>query len=189
VAALWPFMIVHGKVRKLQVALYCIPTSAQIIWYEPKGKEMYIIKEKDSFSNRIDIVCMVIPKIWRIQTWGSSPLVIRNIVDIEYPSSIYGFCLPLWYLQTFLKIFFLYYIHFFTFNDHSWYHIYIISEYEYIIEKKICTSRVKNISALTYFPLYLFLLPNSEQSYKGKVKTHNYINRQNQSTTGKLWKS
>ena len=30
--------------------------------------------------------------------------------------------------------------------------------------------------------------PNSEQSYKGKVKTHKYINRQNQSTTGKLWK-
>ena len=29
-------------------------------------------------------------------------------------------------------------------------------------------------------------LPNSEQSYKGKVKTHNYTNRQNQSTTGKL---
>jgi hypothetical protein len=31
-----------------------------------------------------------------------------------------------------------------------------------------------------------FITPNSEQSYKGKVKTHNYINRQNQSTTGKL---
>ena len=29
-------------------------------------------------------------------------------------------------------------------------------------------------------------LLNSEQSYKGKVKTHNYINRRNQSTTGKL---
>ena len=31
-------------------------------------------------------------------------------------------------------------------------------------------------------------LPNSEQSYKGKVKTHKYmyVNRQNQSTTGKL---
>ena len=29
-------------------------------------------------------------------------------------------------------------------------------------------------------------LPNSEQSYKGKVETHKYINRQNQSTTGKL---
>ena len=29
-------------------------------------------------------------------------------------------------------------------------------------------------------------LPNSEQSYKGKVKTHNYTNRQIQSTTGKL---
>jgi hypothetical protein len=26
-------------------------------------------------------------------------------------------------------------------------------------------------------------LPNSEQSYQGKVKTHKYINRQNQSTT------
>ena len=25
-------------------------------------------------------------------------------------------------------------------------------------------------------------LPNSEQSYKGKVKTHKYINRQNQPT-------
>jgi hypothetical protein len=32
-------------------------------------------------------------------------------------------------------------------------------------------------------------LPNSEQSYKGKVKTHNYINRQNQSTNQfKLYK-
>jgi hypothetical protein len=30
-------------------------------------------------------------------------------------------------------------------------------------------------------------LPNSEQSSKGKVKTHKYINRQNQSTNGKLW--
>jgi len=29
-------------------------------------------------------------------------------------------------------------------------------------------------------------ITNSEQSYKGKVKTHKYINRQNQSTTGKL---
>jgi hypothetical protein len=29
-------------------------------------------------------------------------------------------------------------------------------------------------------------LPNSEQSSKWKVKTHKYINRQNQSTTGKL---
>ena len=28
-------------------------------------------------------------------------------------------------------------------------------------------------------------VPNSEQSYKGKVKTHKYIKRQNQSTTGK----
>jgi hypothetical protein len=39
----------------------------------------------------------------------------------------------------------------------------------------------------TIIPI-LIKLPNSEQSYKGKVKTHKYINRQNQSTTGKLWK-
>ena len=29
-------------------------------------------------------------------------------------------------------------------------------------------------------------LPNSEQSSNGEVKTHKFINRQNQSTTGKL---
>ena len=39
--------------------------------------------------------------------------------------------------------------------------------------------RLQSISVITK-------LPNSEQSYKGKVKTHKYINRQNQSTTGKL---
>ena len=41
------------------------------------------------------------------------------------------------------------------------------------------------------FSLYIRVitkLPNSEKSNKGKVKTHKYINRQNQSTTGKLWK-
>jgi hypothetical protein len=37
-------------------------------------------------------------------------------------------------------------------------------------------------------PRVITKLPNSEQSYKGKVKTRKYINRQNQSTTGKLWK-
>ena len=31
-------------------------------------------------------------------------------------------------------------------------------------------------------------LPNSEQSYKGKVKTHKYINRQNQSNNRKIGK-
>jgi hypothetical protein len=36
------------------------------------------------------------------------------------------------------------------------------------------------------FPLYIRVitkLPNSEQFYKGKVKTHNYINRQNLAVT------
>jgi hypothetical protein len=32
------------------------------------------------------------------------------------------------------------------------------------------------------------ILPNTEQSSKGKVKTHKSTNRQNQSTTGKLGK-
>ena len=43
-------------------------------------------------------------------------------------------------------------------------------------ESKIQTEKIRVITKL----------PNSEQSYKGKVKTHKYINRQNQSTTGKL---
>jgi hypothetical protein len=44
-----------------------------------------------------------------------------------------------------------------------------------------------NQSLITLQIRVITKLPNSEQSYKGKVKTHNYINRQNQSTTGKLW--
>ena len=39
---------------------------------------------------------------------------------------------------------------------------------------------------LLFYIRVITKLPNSEQSYKGKVKTHKYINRQNQSTTGKL---
>ena len=59
------------------------------------------------------------------------------------------------------------------------------------VRKQITISLVKQIiEALpTINSSYIKVitkLPNSEQSYKGKVKTHNYINRQNQSTTGKL---
>ena len=47
----------------------------------------------------------------------------------------------------------------------------------------VCFSTVDDMNLLIRV---ITKLPNSEQSYKGKVKTHNYINRQNQSTTGKL---
>ena len=41
--------------------------------------------------------------------------------------------------------------------------------------------------SLTHSPIMVITkLPNSEQSSKGKIKTHKYINTQNQSTTGKL---
>ena len=43
-------------------------------------------------------------------------------------------------------------------------------------------------SAITWANRVITKLPNSEQSYIGKVNTHKYINRQNQSITGKLWK-
>ena len=62
------------------------------------------------------------------------------------------------------------------------------------VERGNCNCKTAGSSLLTDIFWYFFLirvitkLPNSEQSYKGKVKTHNYINRQNQSTTGKLWK-
>jgi hypothetical protein len=55
-------------------------------------------------------------------------------------------------------------------------HVHIWLKYEVHVLRKCCQIRV------------ITKLPNSEQSNKGKVKTHKYINRQNQSTTGKLWK-
>ena len=44
------------------------------------------------------------------------------------------------------------------------------------------------VHVIVLFIRVITKLPNSEQSYKSKVKTHNFINRQNQSTTEKLWK-
>ena len=49
---------------------------------------------------------------------------------------------------------------------------------------KLCIYHEKTVSV--YQIRVITKLPNSEQSYKGKVTTHNYINRQNKSTTGKL---
>jgi hypothetical protein len=49
-------------------------------------------------------------------------------------------------------------------------------------------SPVNVVNMVTGLKRVITTLPNSEQSSKGKVKTHKYINRQNQSTTGKLWK-
>ena len=67
------------------------------------------------------------------------------------------------------------------------YHVHIdaILEYEYPIY--ICNLNIEIDIIRNTFMLQIRVitkLPNSEQSYKGKVKT--YINRQNQSTTGKL---
>jgi hypothetical protein len=45
------------------------------------------------------------------------------------------------------------------------------------------------INPIVFFTIRVITkLPNSEHSNKGKVKTHKYIKRQNQSTTRKLWK-
>jgi hypothetical protein len=53
--------------------------------------------------------------------------------------------------------------------------------------KQAPNCNISNIEACLMYKIRVITkLPNSEQSYKGKVKTHNYINRQNQSTTGKL---
>jgi hypothetical protein len=52
-------------------------------------------------------------------------------------------------------------------------------------ENNICFNHVIGLNQKMLIKV-ITKLPNSEQSYKGKVKTHNYINRQNQSTTGKL---
>ena len=58
---------------------------------------------------------------------------------------------------------------------------------EYYVFKKEKKPHAHTITHLYLYAIRVITkLPNSEQSYKGKVKTHNYINRQNQSTTGKL---
>jgi hypothetical protein len=43
-----------------------------------------------------------------------------------------------------------------------------------------CGYVMKRLSISVAWIRVITKLPNSEQSYKGKVKTHNYINRQNQ---------
>jgi hypothetical protein len=56
-------------------------------------------------------------------------------------------------------------------------------------ENRKCTKCSKDVIGDEYHYLFIRVitkLPNSEQSNKGKVKTHKYINRQNQSPTGKL---
>ena len=53
----------------------------------------------------------------------------------------------------------------------------------FIIKYNVFNKYIINVTTIRV----ITKLSNSEQSYKGKVKTHNYINRQNQSATGKLW--
>ena len=69
---------------------------------------------------------------------------------------------------------------FYLIIDHQWQ---VLTRYSSFWGDPSCLLRV-------WSPIVLIRvttkLPNSEQSYKGKVKTHNYITRQNQSTTGKL---
>ena len=43
------------------------------------------------------------------------------------------------------------------------------------------------VPIVIYWIRVITILPNSEQSYKGKVKTHKYKNRQNQSTIEGCW--
>ena len=60
----------------------------------------------------------------------------------------------------------------------------------YVYSSRLELSVIYNNAAYTVIHVceirVITKLPNSEQSYKGKVKTHKYINRHNQSTTGKL---
>jgi hypothetical protein len=58
-----------------------------------------------------------------------------------------------------------------------------------VISMSLGDLRIRHTTVVAFSPLHIRVitkLPNSEQSYKGKVKTHTYINRQSQSTTGKL---
>ena len=61
-----------------------------------------------------------------------------------------------------------------------------LSSEETVQWHKLWQLPVTNLPSQLQYIKVITKLPNSEQSYKGKVQTHNYINRQNQSTTGKL---
>jgi hypothetical protein len=55
------------------------------------------------------------------------------------------------------------------------------------LQPLLCPDKFRRAKTVQTFLTIMVItkLPNSEQSYKGKVKTHKYINKQNQSTTGK----
>ena len=98
-------------------------------------------------------------------------LLITPMISSDYPYGI--FWLPLWYLHTYLSVFTLRSIKNKLVESGNWFYT-----FWYI-----------TINVFSYYCMRVIIkLPNSEKSYKEKVKTHKYINRQNQSTTGKLWK-
>jgi hypothetical protein len=50
-----------------------------------------------------------------------------------------------------------------------------------VISMSLGDLRIRHTTVVAFSPLHIRVitkLPNSEQSYKGKVKTHTYINRQ-----------
>jgi hypothetical protein len=69
-----------------------------------------------------------------------------------------------------------------NFRRETLFHIFYI----YVTEYGTALTTILPILFLTIEMRVITKLQNSEQSYKEKVKTHNYTKRQNQSTTGKL---
>ena len=64
-----------------------------------------------------------------------------------------------------------------------------LSTREVCIPRAVCQqAHIKNLRIFMFIIRVITKLPNTEQSSKGKNKTHKSINRQNQSTTGKLGK-
>jgi hypothetical protein len=114
---------------------------------------------------------------------------------VVYSSSIYGFRLPLWYLlphpafsgvcvaQGLVVYLMLYRYVFVPLSFFFWTLIVLSVDFRIMINPVVASNMFyyEYIRAITK-------LPNSEQSYNRKGKTHKYIDRQNQSTTGKLWK-
>jgi hypothetical protein len=100
-------------------------------------------------------------------------LQLITIINYDYPMSVCGMELPPPYLTfclhiyIFNKNFFIFHLFFPPFFTCSCAYPYNLACVDFLLMNK-------GNNKIT------------EQSYKGKVKTHKYINRQNQSTTGKL---
>jgi predicted membrane protein len=149
--------------------------------------DMEIWKKGKSNSDKIwtDFVCL-----YNYEFWLSLCKIVRSSVILLLPL----FSIPFHYSTYFSSVFFIsfhYSICLSPILSISYHYSTCLSSiFPYHFTFQLTLWKIRKKSRLNSEKVWkirvITKLPNSEQSYKGKVKTHNYLNRQNQSTTEKL---